>query len=768
MSLPPVTDIQIQYVSKINKQNFDLKLELFHRRQKTEALEAKLERLDMLERDNKELQEINEELLRELEKRDGAVREAVVLICDLEARLDAIEPMVADLPRSKTTPEPESRPFDEPGDPSEQLLSQVDSALPSTPLTTRMLDDRKESRAARSPADRSTPGVEKPPWRTPSFLKEKKTSTQALRSLYSSDGYSTPGNPSVFSLPRPGSLFVADEQKPEADPDSVMLNSPRLSMLSESSFLSVYGKAKGSDLISAKKKERRPYDESSSEDERPLQDNKQSNPNIHKWMNESKRTPPRRRFANERRGDQFSSIDEVVDDRPNETQPLHRARQMLPQSPSRQKREEPVSFQPLPPLGGTMFGHDVLPPTPDTMSTSNIEAHSTAPSIITEKSLMDGTPFGANNYRPFAPEERPQTAESSGNPFKLDPIPIFDDEDTVRKSDGEYDSTHVAQSDADTIGNPQVPHPRSAFMNGSLNSKRQVSAVPVRPSLTSYATDMMFNGEGYGSVQPGRTMSYPSPAEEKRRRSVQFPPAGNEASDILKTANESRSTRSRAGGRNALVTPTRERLGAPSTESPSDGRGGESWTPSDTENSDRQKPSSLGLRALIGKITSPSAKSGAALSEPPAEFQNCSPPSTSRHRRPSSVHLQNGSKPLPDPPATRIARPSSAKDPHHGPFGTARRYSLIPDASYAQGVNPSKPEPGKDSVELAHGVELPYGKASMGGVVHRRTDSESRQSNRITGGDEAGGVTGRKWVGLGRSASAKVKEGFSGLRNRQK
>lgn len=775
----------MQYVSKINKQNFDLKLELFHRRQRTDALEGKLDalkaKLDALDADNRELQETTEQLLRALQTRDEAIKEAVGLIDDRDVKLEEMNRLVADLQASTTTPELESQLLSKSSEPSEQPLAQVDGALPSTPLTTRMPDHQKDSQGAGSPRDKSTPGVDKALWRTPSFLTENKKSTQALRSLYASDGCSTPGNLSVFSLPRPGSLFSADEQKPEADPDGFMLNSPRLSMLSESSFRSVYGKAKGSDQISAKQKERRPYDESSSEDERLLQDSKQDNTDIHKWMSESKTSPTRRRFGKDRRGDHFSSIDEVVDDIPTEVQTAQRARQMSPRSPSRQKREESVNFQPLPALGGTMFGHDILPPTPDTMSTTNIEANSNAPSIITEKSLMDGAPFGANHHRAFALEGRPQTAESSGDP-RLDPAPIFDEKDTVMKSDGEYESTQVALSDAGTAGNPQLPHQASTFMTGSLNSKRKVSAVPVRPLLTSYATDMMFNGEGYGSVQPTRTMSYPSPPEGKNRRSVQFPPAGQEASEVSKTVNESHSTKSRAGGRNAMVTPMRERLGTSPTESLSDGRGAESWTQSETENSDRRLSASLHssssrIRSLFGKRTSPSAKSGPALSESPSSnVQSYTPPSTSRHRRPSSIHLQNGSKPLPDPPASRIARPSSAKDPNHSQFGTARRYSVITEATAglgAHGVNLSKTDSVEDSVELARGADLPYGRASISGVVHRRTDSESQQNNRIMGGDEAIGVAGRKWgIGVGRSTSTKVKEVWGmkegWMKNRQK
>ncbi|KAL8742613.1 MAG: hypothetical protein Q9184_008225, partial [Pyrenodesmia sp. 2 TL-2023] len=65
-----------EYISKINKQNFDLKLEIFHRRQRSEALEAKAEKAVELQIQNDELRQINDDLLLELEKRDVAVEEA--------------------------------------------------------------------------------------------------------------------------------------------------------------------------------------------------------------------------------------------------------------------------------------------------------------------------------------------------------------------------------------------------------------------------------------------------------------------------------------------------------------------------------------------------------------------------------------------------------------------------------------------------------------------------------------------------------------------
>ncbi|KAK2815379.1 hypothetical protein FQN49_008080, partial [Arthroderma sp. PD_2] len=100
-----------QYVSKMNKLNFDLKLEIFHRTQQVTTLEKKLEKMQELEEqvqqmemmdqeieelrgveeDNQRLRESNEELRCELDKRDQAVNEAVELICQLEAKLETLE-----------------------------------------------------------------------------------------------------------------------------------------------------------------------------------------------------------------------------------------------------------------------------------------------------------------------------------------------------------------------------------------------------------------------------------------------------------------------------------------------------------------------------------------------------------------------------------------------------------------------------------------------------------------------------------------------------
>lgn len=95
----------------MNKLNFDLKLEVFHRTQQMKILEQKLERMAEMEeqiaymdeleaevhelraaaKENKTLREANQQLRSDFDNRDQAVVEAVDLICQLEAKIEVLE-----------------------------------------------------------------------------------------------------------------------------------------------------------------------------------------------------------------------------------------------------------------------------------------------------------------------------------------------------------------------------------------------------------------------------------------------------------------------------------------------------------------------------------------------------------------------------------------------------------------------------------------------------------------------------------------------------
>ncbi|KAG9242032.1 hypothetical protein BJ878DRAFT_482398 [Calycina marina] len=192
-----------EHVSTLTKQNFNLKLELHHRRERQTELEARVEAAEKKIVEQAELQEINEQLLGELEKRDQAVEEAVGIIVSLEDK-------VAALMREREV----VRNFDL------QPEYQTGYSRTKHEYSNAQAEATTEKAASKAMA------------RMPSFLSEQSDGVDALRSLYLPGGQSF----SDANFPQSQEVVLSDDG----------LNSPRLSMLSESSFISIYGKKKPS------------------------------------------------------------------------------------------------------------------------------------------------------------------------------------------------------------------------------------------------------------------------------------------------------------------------------------------------------------------------------------------------------------------------------------------------------------------------------------------------------------------------------------------
>ncbi|KAK0705890.1 hypothetical protein B0T26DRAFT_755464 [Lasiosphaeria miniovina] len=190
-----------QTLSTLHKQNFDLKLELFHRRERQNVLEERVERLETMEREKAQTDEMNDQLIQELEKRDKAVEEAVAMIVVLEARVEQLlreREMV--------------RQVEQDGLFYTRASTPVSTAAPSK---SKMLDLPNSTKALN---------------RMPSFLSDFSENTENLRNVY----LGVRG--SVLSLPR----MTEDSHEAERAAHNGV-SSPTLSVLSESSFLSVYG-----------------------------------------------------------------------------------------------------------------------------------------------------------------------------------------------------------------------------------------------------------------------------------------------------------------------------------------------------------------------------------------------------------------------------------------------------------------------------------------------------------------------------------------------
>ncbi|KAI6781485.1 uncharacterized protein J7T54_001447 [Emericellopsis cladophorae] len=180
-------------VSGLHKQNFDLKLELYHRRERQTALE---ERMEALQVEKSEVEDMNDRLISELEKRDKAVEEAVAMIIMLEEKVDTLTKernMVRHVE-------------------AQSLFNAAYRPVPEDP-----------SYRAATPERRPEPATLH---RVPSFMSDRSEATENLRNVY------TGVRGSVVSLAR-----VPEGTSELGDPD---LDSPSLSVLSKSSFVSVY------------------------------------------------------------------------------------------------------------------------------------------------------------------------------------------------------------------------------------------------------------------------------------------------------------------------------------------------------------------------------------------------------------------------------------------------------------------------------------------------------------------------------------------------
>jgi hypothetical protein len=87
-----------QQMDQLKKANFDLKLELDHRRAyqaklqaENESMRDQMERVALLREEHVELLRINSQLVEELEGRDAAIKEAADLICELEEKLEDMQ-----------------------------------------------------------------------------------------------------------------------------------------------------------------------------------------------------------------------------------------------------------------------------------------------------------------------------------------------------------------------------------------------------------------------------------------------------------------------------------------------------------------------------------------------------------------------------------------------------------------------------------------------------------------------------------------------------
>ncbi|RYP91664.1 hypothetical protein DL770_002189 [Monosporascus sp. CRB-9-2] len=195
-------------ICTLHKQNFDLKLELYHRRQRQDALEEKVERL---EAENAEVRAFRDKLAaaaEEKKRHDNAIKEAVALIVRLEST-------VKELCHEK------------------EVVRQVEDDGSYRHSHTDEYDPHEDSGVALTPKVKGheflqfTDGARSLE-RVPSFLSEQSEQTENLRNVVLGVRSSLAHTPRVSESSIDASGTIAGP-------------SPSVSMLSESSFASIYG-----------------------------------------------------------------------------------------------------------------------------------------------------------------------------------------------------------------------------------------------------------------------------------------------------------------------------------------------------------------------------------------------------------------------------------------------------------------------------------------------------------------------------------------------
>lgn len=448
----------------MTKQNFNLKLELHHRRERQEALEARLEAAEKQIEEQAELQEVNEQLLAELEKRDQAVEEAVGIIVGLEDKVERLmqEREIVRSFDAKDQGSYYSTTHDEPFNIPTPVRSEVSNAMA----------------------------------RMPSFLSEKTQSTEALRSLYLPTEHSY----SDATLPR------HSEGSPPTEMDS-----PRLSVLSESSFLSIYG-----DQLSLDNRVAEVEPES----------NHRKSQSVERWIDErpaSIRTAhtkpesitPRR---NDTRRNEFVSINHVLESPLQRLEKLkvamEKTSRLASTALSQQHNEKPKSKDAIKRvlINRSSFDlHQTFPPTPDTVGTNTLRHYQNSNDTLDQSRIIEGTFLNSSSTIP-APS-------SSNNAFQstLSVRPRSAGETVTSRREGHGWDTETQGDDLSSIA--------STFI--TQDSRRPGRAMT--PDLFTYSSedrysswgrDMMFN---YEPALPSHTAAR---YERLRQSSVPSQPRG--------------------------------------------------------------------------------------------------------------------------------------------------------------------------------------------------------------------------------------------------
>lgn len=519
-------------------------MEVFHRRQRMIALEEKLAQAQSLQRDNAELQEMNEQLLEELQKRDRAVEEAVEMICQLEEKVEQLEAGSRRMVNSSA---------DGSGDNSGGTSQPTSSSSPrdgqrlQSPARSVSLADRSSRPmfgAATSShlGDGARANATRTPLRTPSFLTTKKASTGALRSLYLAAESEGNSGARGITFSKRGSTLTGGSTgngSPDGAPDD--LDSPRLSVLSESSFISIYG---GVGQPARAEGEHGSTSEFSIEPGRNQQDDDKTeekwnrrliSARVEQWIGDRElSSKPQQDGPSQEEGrGESSESEDILPPAPiienTRTMIPGRALQDIAVAVQTRRAEQQALRPEASLLQGPIFGAGILPPTPDTLSTIDQDPKNLPSGMGLRTSTADGSWQSARHHCSLLQARRMRSISDGGiTPQNWDSEDVQEsvssDEDMeflgLDAVGGQLQQLEAAASPRSTssIGNSDSQHTQLLYTSGATQAqipdKEKEDVLPGAPSKPSHAVHAR-GGHAQQKVNSSQSAVFSSPAKRR-------------------------------------------------------------------------------------------------------------------------------------------------------------------------------------------------------------------------------------------------------------
>ena len=438
-----------------------------------------MERIEAVERLNEELLKINQDLRNEIAKRDQAIQEAVVMICELEEKVIQLEHVIVDTRPDFSQGVGSAAQSQASGPVSAPSVSKKDfdgSTMITSHGAEKVEAETRQRNTSLEPAARVA-------HRQPSFLSEKKQSTSVLRSLFAPEG-ALNEKLSYITLARPGSVFSGydDEDPAERDPH-LDLRSPALSVLSKSSFVSVYGNRELSrpklqsddsqltEMIPGTRRDapQRPTDQRSAK--------------VREWLDDRVNPPaptaaPRVSSNQEVR----PSINEILRDTPAPVSKLlarSAGEQAILEHISAHQLEQQRKRSRSPAFGGPMFDDSPLPPMPDTLYTFGSRPIETASTENRSKDYVPEQIFTAAPEPPLHRQTgyRSNYGHTSTGGAEASYVPDEQSSVLAERSD----------SEGEPAGRDFIPHAEKV-------GHSSIHDTFLRPTQNLYATNLMFDG----------------------------------------------------------------------------------------------------------------------------------------------------------------------------------------------------------------------------------------------------------------------------------